>query len=225
MADIKNKNEIRRRIDLFLHEFSSREYEINEEFCKETMRMMAEFIGTANDRLDQYNKMLKTVRAENLKLKEKSYKEVTGLCRGKKLGEKDGKWYIGQIISIGGEAFLIDSYPQKAVKTDQKSEGVLSAKYVELDPDTVQRCTGKTDVRGSVLFEGDIIRSTISKTVIMEICYGRYGAFCPNDQEYMENIGFFVVSNTTGDAMPLGPTNDYADRIGNIIENPGMKIL
>lgn len=158
-------------------------------------------------------------------IKEKSNKEVTGICRGKKLGEKGGKWYIGQIISIGGEVFLIDSYPQKAVKTDQKSEGVLSAKYVELDPDTVQRCTGKTDVRGSVLFEGDIIQSTISKTVIMEICYGRYGAFCPNDQEYMENIGFFVVSNTTGDAMPLGPTNDYADRIGNIIENPGMKIL
>ena len=37
--DIKNKNELKRRIDLFLHDFTPEEYKINEEFCKETMRM------------------------------------------------------------------------------------------------------------------------------------------------------------------------------------------
>lgn len=36
--DIKNKNELKRRIDLFLHDFTPEEYKINEEFCKETMR-------------------------------------------------------------------------------------------------------------------------------------------------------------------------------------------
>lgn len=225
MADIKNKNELRRRIGIFLHEFTSEEYKINEEFCKETMRMMSEFIGTVNSRLDHYRTMLKVARDKDRELKKKSNKEVTGICRGKRIGGEDKKWYVGEVITIDGDVFLIDSYPQKAVNADRRSEGVLSAKYIQLDPDTVQRFANKEDIHGNKLFEGDIIKSTISRTVHMEICYGRYGAFCPNDQEYMENIGFFVVSNTTGDAMPLGPTEEYAEWIGNRIDNPDMKIL
>lgn len=53
--DIKNKNELRRRIDLFLHDFTLEEYKINEDFCKETMRMMADFIGHVDNRLDSAN--------------------------------------------------------------------------------------------------------------------------------------------------------------------------
>ena len=52
MADIKNKNELKRRIDLFLDDFSHEEYMFNEPFCKETMRMMREFIGHASHLLD-----------------------------------------------------------------------------------------------------------------------------------------------------------------------------
>lgn len=50
MADIKNKNELKRRIDLFLDD--EIDYSINEVFCKETMRMMKEFIGHASHRID-----------------------------------------------------------------------------------------------------------------------------------------------------------------------------
>lgn len=49
MADIKNKNELKRRIELFMDEL---DYSINEEFCKETMIMMREFIGRASHLLD-----------------------------------------------------------------------------------------------------------------------------------------------------------------------------
>lgn len=49
MADIKNKNELKRRIELFMDEL---DYSINEEFCKETMLMMREFIGRASHLLD-----------------------------------------------------------------------------------------------------------------------------------------------------------------------------
>ena len=52
MADIKNKNELKRRTELFLDEFSHEEYMINEPFCKETMRMVREFIGHACHLLD-----------------------------------------------------------------------------------------------------------------------------------------------------------------------------
>lgn len=62
MADIKNKNELKRRIDMFLHEFSSDEYKMNEEYCKETMRMMAEYIGTTNQRIDQKDKQLTNLK-------------------------------------------------------------------------------------------------------------------------------------------------------------------
>lgn len=66
MADIKNKNELRRRIDLFLDDFSHEEYMINEPFCKETMRMMCEFIGHASHLLDctdaKINKAKRTAR-------------------------------------------------------------------------------------------------------------------------------------------------------------------
>ncbi len=53
--DIKNKNELRRRIDLFLDVFTFEEYKANYEFCKETMKMMEEFICCANNRLDSAN--------------------------------------------------------------------------------------------------------------------------------------------------------------------------
>ena len=52
MADIKNKNELKRRTELFLDEFTHEEYKANEDFCKDTMRMMREFIGRACHLLD-----------------------------------------------------------------------------------------------------------------------------------------------------------------------------
>ncbi len=64
MADIKNKNELKRRIDLFMDEL---DYSINEEFCKETMLMMREFIGRASHLLDcsdaKIKKAKRTARA------------------------------------------------------------------------------------------------------------------------------------------------------------------
>ena len=43
--DIKNKNELKRRIDLFLNVFTPEEYKINYEFCKETMRDDGEILS------------------------------------------------------------------------------------------------------------------------------------------------------------------------------------
>lgn len=75
MADIKNKNELKRRIEFFMDEL---DYSINEEFCKETMMMMRDFIGRASHLLDcadvKIKKAKKTARnkaidefAENIK--------------------------------------------------------------------------------------------------------------------------------------------------------------
>ena len=68
MADITNKNELKRRIELFLDEL---DYSINEDFCKETMKMMREFIGHASHRLD-----CEDSRVKSLKKKLKEYQDL-----------------------------------------------------------------------------------------------------------------------------------------------------
>lgn len=68
MADITNKNELKRRIELFLDEL---DYSINESFCKETMKMMREFIGHASHRLD-----CEESRVKSLKKKLKEYRDL-----------------------------------------------------------------------------------------------------------------------------------------------------
>ena len=68
MADIKNKNELKRRIELFLDEL---DYSINEDFCKETMKMMRELIGHASHRLD-----CEESRVKSLKKKLKEYRDL-----------------------------------------------------------------------------------------------------------------------------------------------------
>ena len=93
MADITNKNELKRRIDLFLDEL---DYSINEEFCKATMKMMREFIGHASHRLD-----CEDSRVKSLKKKLKEYKDFEEIFREKmtdtaceflKDKEEFGKW-------------------------------------------------------------------------------------------------------------------------------------
>ena len=69
MANIKNKNELKRRIELFLDD--ELDYSINEDFCKETMKMMREFIGHASHRLD-----CEESRVKSLKKKLKEYEDL-----------------------------------------------------------------------------------------------------------------------------------------------------
>lgn len=100
--DIRNKNELRRRIDAFLHEYTHEEYIINEEFCKDTMRMMADFIGHVNGRMDSERKRLTEARRklkealwENKVLHEYNYNGSSGICRAKLMGDMSGTWHIG----------------------------------------------------------------------------------------------------------------------------------
>lgn len=73
MADIKNKNELKRRIELFIDEL---DYSINEDFCKETMKMMREFIGHTSHQLDCKNAKIDSL---NRKLKDYSILEKNGM--------------------------------------------------------------------------------------------------------------------------------------------------
>ena len=71
--------------------------------------------------------------------------------------------------------------------------------------------TEKTDMQGKEVFQGDIILS-YSTDIDMEIKYGCYQSYCPEDKCVMNNIGFYAVGETD---MPIGPLDEYAIVIAN----------
>lgn len=85
----------------------------------------------------------------------------------------------------------------------------------------LMRNTGKKDISGEDVFEGDFIEShqgTQILSILMLVKYGTYDAYCPADKEYMDNVGFFVEA-VGYPPMPVGPLSDYAKVIGNTYEN------
>lgn len=73
------------------------------------------------------------------------------------------------------------------------------------------------------IFAGDILKN--EDGMIFEVHFGEYQMYCPADKQYMENVGFYVTSpnyRLNNMFMPLGPTEGYATKIGNIFSNPEL---
>lgn len=177
-------------------------------------------IGTLQKSLKEAKEKLGEVLLENKVLHEYNYNGSSGICRAKLMGDMSGTWHIGNVVCAeNGRSFILmqDDFAEK--------NGYLILRAMEVIPETIQRFACMEDMTGERLFEGDVIYNPEHKTVRMEICYGKYAAYCPNDQNYMENVGFYVVSNTTEDAMPLGSTREYALLLGNAIDNPEIKVV
>ncbi|RGU91718.1 hypothetical protein DWW31_14015 [Clostridium sp. AF15-17LB] len=90
------------------------------------------------------------------------------------------------------------------------------------DTHILQRSTGRYDISGREVFEGDFIESHQGEKildVLMLVKYGTYEAYCPADGCYMDNVGFYVEA-VGYPQMPLGPLENYAKVIGNVFENP-----
>jgi len=86
------------------------------------------------------------------------------------------------------------------------------------------RYSGKHDISGQEVYEGDIIESHLGGQVLagnMVIKYGIYQAYCPADKCNMDSVGFYAETQGYPD-MPIGPLEDYAKVIGNIYENPKL---
>ena len=89
-------------------------------------------------------------------------------------------------------------------------------------PETIGLCSGRQDIQGKDIFQGDIPEN--DKGLQFEVCYGLYAMYCPVDNCMMENFGFYTVSEGYYEDMPLGPTEQYARIIGNIYDNPELKV-
>ena len=107
--------------------------------------------------------------------------------------------------------------PQTVILTDKKTDHI----NVPLEDIVLMKNSGKKDISGAFIYEGDFIESHQGNQildVLMLVRYGTYEAYCPADDCYMDNIGFYVEAEGYPQ-MPMGPTEDYAKIIGNICEN------
>lgn len=116
------------------------------------------------------------------------------------------------------EVMAIDyRLPEAVILTD----GTMDYLNVPLAEVKLMRSTGKQDISGEMVYEGDFIEShqgTQILDVLMLVKYGTYQAYCPADDAYMDNVGFYVEA-VGYPQMPLGPLEDYAKIIGNVCEN------
>lgn len=102
-----------------------------------------------------------------------------------------------------------------------------SCRVLEEGDYILQWSTGRMDITGLEVYEGDVIESHLGGRILAlnrVVKQGSYQAYCPVDKQYMDNVGFYVSAKGLPD-MPLGPAEDYAKVIGNILENPELTEL
>lgn len=110
--------------------------------------------------------------------------------------------------------------PKTVILTDGKTDYA----NVPMEDVVLMKNTGKQDISGEFVYEGDFIESHQGMQILdilMLVKYGTYEAYCPADDAYMDNVGFYVEAEGYPQ-MPVGPLSDYAKVIGNIHENPEM---
>jgi hypothetical protein len=111
----------------------------------------------------------------------------------------------------------------KGDPTPEQKEALKEA-YAALEKKVSKRSTGKNDISGQEVFEGDVIESHLGGQLLSEslvIKYGTYQAYCPVDNCYMDSVGFYASGRNLPD-MPIGPLEDYAKVIGNVSDNPEL---
>lgn len=116
------------------------------------------------------------------------------------------------------EVMSIDyRFPQTVLlSSSKKTTDYVTTPLSEI---TLLHSTGKNDITGADVFEGDIIENPDG--LLMEIKYGLYDAYCPADECDMDSVGFYAVRDGLPQ-MPIGCLEDYAMVIGNIYENPDL---
>lgn len=136
------------------------------------------------------------------------------LSRGKKFN--NGEWVEGYVVQ----------YPSGKTEIHKKCTEPPDVLLVcEIDPKTICRCTGRRDISGKLMYEGDIFESHVGTQILditLVLKYGVYQAYCPVDREFMDNVGFYAESKGLPQ-MPIGVVEDYAKVIGNIFDNPELR--
>lgn len=133
---------------------------------------------------------------------------------------KTGEWIEGYILIWKGMAFICSEPGTCMNGHEYQMEYLGFGKFVEVNPNTICRCTGKEYMDSEIAFEGDIMESQTCG-LRMLIKYGTYEAYCPEDKECMDSVGFYAQALGYKD-MPIGDLSDYALKVGNIFDNPEL---
>lgn len=121
-------------------------------------------------------------------------------------------------ITDTGFRFTQDGKKEKTVQ-------YRNIRKIEVIKSINRRSTGRYDMKGVLIKEGDIIEVHVGTDKVLAehfiIKFGTYQAFCPVDKEYMDSIGFYVSGKDYPD-MPIGTIEEYGKKIGNIYDNPEL---
>lgn len=187
--------------------------------CNSALNILAqyweygEYLKSWNDERIQFERRIMKPSRAIIVGKEKSTMNIRAQYRGKHVHalpankHLDGTWVYGFLES---EDYIAVTY----------KNGDMAEKLI--DKSTVGMCCGKKDKTGTDIFEGDILEN--DKGQRFEVRYGTYIMYCPVDNCMMENVGFYTVAEGIYEDMPLGPTEEYAKVIGNIHDNPDLKV-
>lgn len=133
------------------------------------------------------------------------------LFRGKSI--YTGDWLEGYYAACGNDTYIITVIPVDPA-FPQTSGGMPQLANNPVIPETVGRYSGRKDIYGVKIFQGDLTESTYSGEII-EIKYGRYMSWCTEDENTeCEAVGFYASAEGRQD-MPLGATEDWAAVVGN----------
>lgn len=88
---------------------------------------------------------------------------------------------------------------------------ILEQDWECIEEGSVKRYTGLLDINREMLWQDDEIVND-QNNIHMFIRFGEYEAYCPADDEWMKNIGFYVEAEGYPD-MPLGETSEYARKV------------
>lgn len=124
----------------------------------------------------------------------------------------NGEWVTGCLVE----------YPSG--KTEIHKKGIEPPDLLlvlEVDPTTICRCVGKKYIDGEEAFENDRFVSSYCG-LTMALKYGTYQAWCPMDACFMDNVGFYAEAEGYP-PMPIGNLQEYAWKIGNLLDHPVLQ--
>lgn len=128
--------------------------------------------------------------------------------RGKRLG--NGEWVYGDLLHINGGCLIYYGLQTKCELIEGKSDIAVEMGMDEIapvDPDTVGQFTGMYDRNGKEIYEGDILRTSISKNGIGFVRWN------------IENASFVVQMKNSAQWYNLWRGYEV---IGNIYDNPEL---
>lgn len=121
----------------------------------------------------------------------------------------DGIWHSGELR-------ILSEYKSMTIFVPDDSD------YFLVKKETLSLCSGERDKKGVEIYQGDVLENGAG--LRFEVRYGTFAMYCPVDDCMMESVGFYTVADGYYEDMPLGPTEDYATIIGNIHDNPELKV-